>query len=325
MKRLERLLATLFMLSWSSILSAVQVPGPLVETDWLDKHQGEVVILDVRKDTKSFTEGPVFKTDKKTGKRQLEKTGGHIPGAVLVNYKHVHAARAIEGEKVTHLIPEKADFENLMRKSGVNRDSAVVIVIEGKDNEDLTMATRLYWELKYYGHDNMSILNGGLAQWLVDGKKIVMTAAEPSTGNWQATAERGAILAGTADVMGAMQTGSAQLVDNRPLGEYLGIRKKTTVHANGHIPGARVFPGELMGSERLPAKFLPADELRQLLQAMHIRDQAATITYCNSGQTASEGWFILSELLGNRDVRLYDASMQEWTLKKLPVNTMKME
>jgi len=58
---------------------------------------------------------------------------------------------------------------------------------------------------------------------------------------------------------------------------------------------------------------------------MHIRDQAATITYCNSGQTASEGWFILSELLGNRDVRLYDASMQEWTLKKLPVNTMKME
>ncbi len=325
MKRLERLLATLFMLSCSTLVHAIQVPGPLVETDWLDKHQGEVVILDVRKDTKTFTEGPVFKTDKKTGKRQLQKTGGHIAGAAPVNYKHVHAAREIEGDKVMHPIPEKAEFEKLMQKSGVNRDSAVVIMSEGKGNEDLAMATLLYWELKYYGHDNMGILNGGLAQWLVDGRKIVMTAAEPSTGNWQATAERGTILASAADVMGAMKTGSAQLVDNRSLGEYLGIQSKTNVKANGHIPGARVFPGELMGSERLPAKFLPVDELRQLLQAMHIRDEAAAITYCNSGQTASEGWFILSELLGNRDVRLYAGSMQEWTLKKLPVNTMKME
>ncbi|MDH3900241.1 MAG: rhodanese-like domain-containing protein [Gammaproteobacteria bacterium] len=117
----------------------------------------------------------------------------------------------------------------------------------------------------------------------------------------------------------------AWLVDTRAISQYLGTRKKSYVYDKGHIPGARSFPNELMNSAGMPARFLPADELRQLMQAMNIDTDADTITYCNSGHLASGGWFIMSELLGNKNVSVYDGSMHEWTLNKLPVHRFDME
>lgn len=309
----------------ASVAQAVQVAGPLIATDWLASHQAEVVILDVRQDTESFTVAPQFRPDKKTGKRKLVAIGGHIPGATLVNYKQVRAKREIDGRVVTRLLPARADFEKLMQQSGVNRDSAIVIVSRGQDTSDLTMATRLYWTLKYYGHDNMGILDGGMAQWLFDGRKFVTRPGKPAAGNWRAGEERRGILATTDDVKAAMKTGTSSLVDIRSISRYLGTLKKSYVYDKGHIPGAKLFPNELMNSASMPARFHPADELRQLMQAMKIDTDADTITYCNSGHLASGGWFIMSELLGNKNVKLYDGSMHEWTLNKLPVQRFDME
>ena len=325
MNRVAGTALALSILLWAGMVQAGQVPGPLIATDWLASHQADVVILDVRNDTKSFTIGPKFKKDKKTGKRKLAVIGGHIPGAALVNYKKLRAKREVNGQVVTRLLPARADFENLMQQSGVNRDSAIVIVSRGQDNGDLTMATRLYWTLKYYGHDNMGILDGGMAQWLADDRKFVTRPGKPAAGNWRAGEERRGILATTDDVTAATKTGSSRLVDNRALSQYLGTRKKSYVYGEGHIPGARSFPYELMNSGDMPARFLPADELRQLMQAMNIDTDAETITYCNSGHLASGGWFIMSELLGNKNVSLYDGSMHEWTLNKLPVHRFDME
>lgn len=325
MNRVPVLLVAAFMLSWSGLVSAIQVPGPLVDTDWLAEHRADVVVLDVRKDTKSFTRGPAYKKDKKTGKKMLVAVGGHIPGAVLVNYKQVRTKRNVGGKLVTRIVPLQADFEKLMQQSGLNRDSAVVIVSKGEGTGDLTMATRLYWTLKYFGHDNMAILNGGMAQWTIDGRKVETGPARVAAGNWQAGEIRSEILATTEEVSSAVQAGSSQLVDNRSVSQYFGTNKKSYVYAEGHIPGARVFPNELMNTAGGPAKFLPKDDLEKLLQAMSINPGAESITYCNSGHLASGGWFIMSELLGNRKTRLYDGSMHEWTLEKQPVNAMQME
>jgi thiosulfate/3-mercaptopyruvate sulfurtransferase len=325
MNRVSVLLVSAIMLSWSGLACASRLPGPLVETDWLDKHMGDVVILDVRSDTKSFTREPVFRKDKKTGKEMLVEIGGHIPGAILVNFEQVRSKRKIDGKVVSGLVPVQADFEKLMQQSGVDSDSAIVIVSTGEGTSDLTMATRLYWTLKYYGHDNMSILNGGMAQWTLDGRKVETTPGTVTTGNWQAAGVRSEILATTQDVVSAVKDGSVQLVDNRSVSEYFGTVKKPYVYAEGHIPGAHVFPNELMNSAGAPAKFLPRDDLDKLIKAMNINNDTETITYCNSGQAASGGWFIMSELLGNRKARLYDGSMHEWTLNKQPVNSMKME
>jgi thiosulfate/3-mercaptopyruvate sulfurtransferase len=212
-----------------------------------------------------------------------------------------------------------------MQQSGVNKDSAIVIVSMGEGTADLTMATRLYWTLKYLGHDNMAILNGGMAQWTIDGRKVGTKPGKVAAGNWQAGEIRDEILATTEEVSSAVQAGSSQLVDNRSVSQYFGTEKKSYVYAGGHIPGARMFPNELMNSAGAPAKFLPKGDLEKLVRAMNINPDAETITYCNSGHLASGGWFIMSELLGNKNASLYDGSMHEWTLGKQPVSAMQME
>jgi thiosulfate/3-mercaptopyruvate sulfurtransferase len=326
MKHVKIGLGVLAMLLMIGPARAVQVPGPLVETEWLAGHLDEVVILDVRKDTKSFAAEPAFVKDKKTGKVLLARVGGHIPGAVLVDYRDVRAKRTIDGRVVTRMLPEKADFEKVMRAAGVNKDSAVVVVTKGANDGDMTIATRMYWQIKYYGHDNLAILNGGTAQWLTEGRSATDAASgKPDEGNWEAAAERADILATSEEVQKAVTDGTAQLVDNRPLSQYLGTARRSYVYAAGHIPGAKVYPTELMTHRAGPAKFLPADQLRQLHEGLNIKSDAQTITYCNSGHLASGGWFIMSELMGNKNVKLYDGSMHQWTLEERPVTSMKME
>lgn len=324
MKTVSVSLMAVAALLFSALAQAMQVPGPLVEVPWLAAHAKQVVILDVRADTRSFTAKPVFRKDKKTGKEKLARVGGHIPGATLVDYKKVRVTRKVDGREVEYLIPPKADFEKLMQAAGVKRDSAVVIVTRGVGNLDMTMATRVYWQLKYYGMDNATILNGGMAAWLSDGKAVSTAAAKPKRGNWVATAERKDMLATSADVERAVKDGE-QLVDNRPISQYLGVYKKSYVYAKGHIPGAKNFPNELLTEHGGPAKFLPTAELKTLSTELGIKPEAPTITYCNSGHLASGGWFIMHELMGNRHVKLYDGSMHEWTLEKHAVTTMKSE
>ncbi len=321
---MKKIVFSLAILLLSSTAFAMKLPGPLVDTQWLANNKDKVIILDVRKDVKSFTKKPVFKTSKKSGKRKLVKVGGHIPGAILVNYRKLRSTRTINGRKVQKMIVAKSDFEKLMQSSGVNKDSAIVIVSKGQGNGDVTMATRFYWQMKYYGHDNMAILNGGMAQWINDGRSISTTAAKPAKGNWVATAERKEILATSDEVAKASKKG-IQLVDTRPISLYLGTwYKKSYVYDNGHIPGAKPYPNELL-TTKMPAKFIAADKARKLLAELGVKPNKQAITYCNSGHLASGSWFVMSELLGNRNVKLYDGSMHEWTLEKRPTVKFEME
>lgn len=324
MKRFALAFSVLFMLLGRSVF-AVELPGPLVDTAWLAKHHKQVVILDVRADVKSYTQAPVYAKDKKTGKQVLAKVGGHIPGAVLVNYKHVRANRKIGNMEVDYVIPTKSAFEKLVQDAGVNRDSTVIIATKGVNNLDMTMATRMYWQLKYYGDDKIAILNGGLAAWLKDGHKVVTSASKTKHGNWLATAERKELLATSQDVAKAVADKNVQLVDNRPLNQYLGVAKKPYVYNYGHIAGAKSYPNELFVAAGKPATFLTTPQLKELAKQMGVKSDAKTITYCNSGHLASGGWFIMHELLGNKHVKLYDGSMHEWTKEHHPVTAMKME
>lgn len=324
MRKVKLLLVTGFIVLFSNGILAASLPGPLVETSWLAKNKSNVVILEIRKDVKSFTKKPVFSKNKKTGKLKLKKVAGHIPGSTLVNYKNLRAKKKIDGRMVQKMLVGKAAFEKVMQDAGVNKGSAIVIVSKGEKNLDLTMATRFYWQMKYYGHDNMAILNGGMAQWLIDKRKLSTKATKPDKGNWVSTAERNNILATSKDVEMAVNK-KGQLVDTRPISLYLGTwRKKSYVYANGHIPGAKPFPNELLSS-KMPAKFFNPSDSKSLLQQMGVKTDKESITYCNSGHLATGSWFVLSEILGNKNVKMYDGSMHEWTLEKHPVVKLKME
>ena len=304
---------------------ALSVPNPLVETGWLEKNKKDVVILDIRQDIKSFNKKPLFKIDKKKKKKSLVKVGGHIPGATLVNYKKIRGNKMIDGRKVIKMNLDKAAFEKLMQSSGVNKDSAVVIMSKGQINDDITMATRLYWSMKYYGHDNMAILNGGMAQWILDKRKVSIKKSKVKKGNWVATAERSSILATSQDVVTAVEDKNIQLLDARALSLYLGTwRKKSYVFASGHIPSAKNYPHELL-TGNMPAKFVSNSMTKEMLQQLGLNINDTTVAYCNSGHLATGVWFVMSELMGKKNVKLYDGSMHQWTLEKRPVIKMKME
>lgn len=304
---------------------AATVPSPLVDPSWLDANKDKVVILDVRANVPSFTAQPVFAKNKKTGKKQLVQARGHIKGALLVPYKNIRGEQIIDGKKVQKMILDKVAFEKQMQSSGLDRDRPIVIVSRGHNNLDMTMATRLYWQLKYYGSDDMAILNGGMAGWILAGKPVSTEAPKTRKGNWLATAERREILATSDEVAQAVDQHSAQLIDNRPLDQYMGTWHKSYVYAPGHIPGAKLYANTLMTRPKAPASFLPTDELSALAKGLGIDPMKPSITYCNSGHLASGGWFIMHELLGNKNTKLYDGSMHEWTLEKHPVKAFVLE
>jgi len=306
-------------------LQAATLPGPVVDSTWLVKNLDKVVILDVRKDVKSFTAKPVYRKNKKTGKLKLARVGGHIKGAQLINYKKVRAKRKIDGETVTRMLPAKADFEKLVQAAGLNKDSSVVIVSKGQSSGDITIATRMYWQLKYFGHSDMAILNGGMAQWLKDGHNVSITPAKVSAGDWVAATENKSILATSDDVAKATKDKSVQLVDTRALSQYLGTYNKSYVYAKGHIPTAKTFPVELLTYPGGVAKFTSSKDLSTLANEFGIDTQKPAITYCNSGHLASGAWFVMSEVMGNKQAKLYDGSMHQWTLEKRPTTSMKLE
>ena len=320
---LVRILVTaILLLSSASVFSSSS--SPLIETDWLANNLNNVVVLDVRTNKNSFTSKATFIKNKKTGKHVLTRVGGHIPGAKLILYKTVRGDRTIDGKNIKHMVVTGDQFETIMQKAGVNNDSHIVITTNAESGFDLTMATRMYWQVKYYGHDNVSILNGGTAQWIIDAHKISTSANLTKPGNWKASEERESIFANSIDVLNATES-DTQIVDVRPLGQYLGTEKSGKAKTKGHIPTAKVFPIDLLSKRNSPVKFSSISELQKLSKALSIDDQQSLILYCNSGHMASGGWFVFHELLGNTNTKLYDGSMHQWTHEDRPVVSMIVE
>lgn len=294
---------------------AIQVPGPLVDTEWLSKNLSNVVVLDARKNTQSFIRrshggGKVAGIQACGAKAGGGKVSGHIPGSVLAPWKEY----AITKKGSLHdQLPSKADFEKFMQEHGVNQDSAVVISHRGEGPKEVGFATRLYWTLKYFGHDNVALLDGGVAKWAAEKRKVEYGRTKPAKGNWKATAERRELLATLDDVQKAVAEGG-QIVDGLPMDLYLGLKlKKGVVAKRGHIPGAKPMPFDvLVASSPQGAIFYPVDKLKKVAAAMGIDNSKPLITHCNTGHIASLTWFANSELLGNKKARVYDGSMEEW-------------
>ncbi|MGB5397813.1 MAG: rhodanese-like domain-containing protein, partial [Gammaproteobacteria bacterium] len=219
--------------TFSAMVQALQVPGPLVDTDWLEQNLDQVKILDVRDDIESFTRRAVLVRKRFTGDLKISISGAHIPGAVLVDFQNIRNSREIGGRNVRRMIPEKSEFEQLMRSWGVNKNDAIIIMSQGMSNGDITMATRLYWQLKYFGHDTLAILDGGMAQWLLEEKPASIETHEPGPGNWSAGIIRENINASSDDVASAVENKTVQLVDTRELGFYLGLHKQSYVRKKG--------------------------------------------------------------------------------------------
>ena len=319
MKKIQWLLAFV-LISLVSLAQAITLPGPVVSADWLANNMSEVQVIEVRTDLASYLRSPEFDTDKKTGKKFLVEVGGHIANSTLLDFKKVRVERLVDGKKIKHLIPEKADFEKLVQSLGINSDKPIVLVPIGQDMSDIDEALRTYWSFKVYGEDQVAVLDGGIAGWLSEGREFTTANSPKAAGNWAAKAERKELVASSDDVAAASKSGKPQLLDARQPAQYLGLAKRPDVLTFGHIAGSKELAPELLAKPSNGALyFWQKKTYDALLAANGLSNKGPTIAYCNTGHLAAGGWFVMSELVGNKSTKLYDGSLYLWTLEGRPL------
>ena len=301
---------------------AVNLPGPVVEADWLIANKDQVQVLEVRADLKSFVSKAEVTVDKASGQRQVVEVGGRIPGALSIDFGKIRVTRKMGDLMVPAMIPEQAAFQSLIQAAGVNADKPIVIVPMGLETDDVDQALRLYWQFKVYGEDKIAVLNGGTAAWLLTGQPTVTDAPAVKPGNCVSSAVRMNWFATSEDAAQATQN-NQQLIDARPASQFHGLVLRKGVSTPGHIAGAKsITPDLLTYNKQGAAFFYTPKTYASLFQQMGVSSQQPTIAYCNTGHLASGAWFVMSEMVGNANTRLYDGSMTQWTLEKRPTVTV---
>jgi thiosulfate/3-mercaptopyruvate sulfurtransferase len=274
---------------------------PVVSAAWLKTHltDPDIVVLDIRGRLSNTT--------------RADYLAAHIPGAVYSDYLSSGWRRTVAG--VPGQLPPAEEIEALIGSLGIGNDNHVVIVAGVLSAADMAAATRVYWTFKVYGHDAVSILDGGFQAWLATAPELVEAGpvVRPAA-RFQARL-RPALLADRGEVARAAHEGVA-LVDNRPRPFFKGRVKLPFIEEAGTIPGAMNVPeGRLVGQE---GHFAPRRELEILHRDRGVESEPV-ITFCNTGHWASLGWFVQSEILGRADVKLYDGSVADWALAGGPL------
>ena len=264
-------------------------PEALVDADWVEAHlhDPKVRLIEVDVDTTAYDQG-------------------HISGAVSFNWQ-----KELQDQLVRAPLSQ-VHLEDLLSRAGVSNDTTIVLY---GDNNNWFAAWAL-WILKFYGHQDVRLLDGGRVKWLADKRAITTeipsyprTSYHPQPPNTGIRALRDQILA-------QLSRRDLTLVDVRSPGDYSG---ELLAHANlpqegaqrgGHIPGAANIPWSM--AVREDGTFKTADELRSLYESKGVTPDKEVIAYCRIGERSSHTWFALNYLLGYPRVRNYDGSWTEW-------------
>jgi len=259
---------------------------PIVSTDWLQKNLDlpNLVIVDVRK--------------------LEEYKAGHIPGAVNVAY----GSWAIKKGNLLNELPAVDDLADAVGSAGIDQNSLVVIVGNTGKVPDQFDMTRVAWTLKYLGVPNVAILSGGQNHWVKENKPVSQDMAKPKAKSFTASVQKD-LFVDKAYVAGKI--GKAIIIDNRAPAFYEGKEKLPFVPKLGRIKGAVNLPvGQLYTPEGLYKDQAALAALAQKAAGSDLNREI--IVYCDTGKTCT-GWaFIMTELLGYKDVKVYDGSSMEW-------------
>jgi thiosulfate/3-mercaptopyruvate sulfurtransferase len=285
---------------------------PLVTTDWLAEHLNdpEVRIVDIR--------GYVRKSDLGEGRQRAdylaardEYNEAHLPGAVYVDW-----TRDITDpdDPVSVQIAPPERFAGLMGSLGIGDGTHVVVY----DHAGGQFATRLWWATTYYGHDRVSVLDGGWKKWTAEGRPTTSEVPEhepasftprPRPG-WRKEAEQ---------VLAASESDAAFVLDARDERQYTGEVARGEGRA-GRVPGAKHLHSEsLFDPEK--GTFRSDEELALMLRKAGVPEdrEAPVVAYCNGGVAATVPLFVLHRL-GHKNLANYDGSWNEWGMRDdLPV------
>jgi thiosulfate/3-mercaptopyruvate sulfurtransferase len=270
------------------------VTTPLVTTAWLRERlsDADVRVVDCR-----------YRLGEPGAGRVLWREG-HIPRAAFLDLDRDLAGAP--GERGRHPLPDAETFEGAARRAGVGRKTPVVAYDEAAEGG----AARLWWLLRHFGHDDVAVLNGGLAGWRAAGGPLEKGAQDITPGGLKCGTGRGRPIE-FEEIAGG---GGPLLLDARMPERYRGETEPIDAVA-GHIPGAYNLPaGELAPGGR----FLAPDELRARFEEAGASSAAELGAYCGSGVAACV-IVLASELAGIGQARLYPGSWSEWSRRGLPV------
>jgi thiosulfate/3-mercaptopyruvate sulfurtransferase len=278
------------------LVSPAMAGQPLVSPQWLNGHlhDADLVVLDVR----SAIDGGGEKA----------YLAAHIPGSIHSDYDK--PGWRVTVNNVPFQLPSILEIQNLIGDLGIDENSHVVVVPAGVHFTDFGSAARVYWTLKVAGVSNVSILDGGVAGWQAAGLPTQGgPSPTPTSKMLDAEADKSS-LAELADVTKIAQSGGATLVDARPASYFVGKERAPKAQAYGHIPGAVDLDSDAFYDDKAN-RLKPQAELAAIASRI---PAGPVVTYCNTGHWSATDWFVLHELLGRTDVKLYDGSMVEWSM-----------
>ncbi|BAA81612.2 thiosulfate sulfurtransferase [Aeropyrum pernix K1] len=270
-------------------------PGPLVSIEWLEANikRSDVKVIEVDYDpaTAYFI--------------------GHIPGALLIDWK-----RDLNKYPERDIIDPEG-FERLMSRLGVENGDHVILY--GDYNN--WFAAFAYWVFKMYGHQRVSLLDGGRSKWIALGKPMSRPATrEPPRAEresrYRVVTVDSRYRVFFLDILRKLNDPNTVLVDVRSPEEYRGDitappeYPEEQAQRGGHIPGALNIPWKQ--AVRDDGSFKSPEELRSLYEDRGVTPDKEVIVYCRIGERASHTWFVLKELLGYPNVAVYDGSWSEW-------------
>jgi thiosulfate/3-mercaptopyruvate sulfurtransferase len=270
-------------------MTAYARPESIVETEWVYEHLDDpsVRLVEVDVDTNVFDHG-------------------HISGAVGWNWQS-----QLQQGMVRDLI-DKEGMQKLLSDSGISNSTTVILY--GDNNN--WFACWAFWQLKYYGHQDVRIMNGGRIKWELEGKPFVETKTEVDSVPYLAKEPDESLRAYRDQILKALSEPGISLVDVRSPDEYSGLLfapenvPQEGSQRAGHIPGAKNIPwAQATDSD---GTFKTYAELLQLYKDNGITGEGNTVTYCRIGERSSHTWFVLTQLLGYSNVSNYDGSWTEW-------------
>ncbi|WP_170955952.1 sulfurtransferase [Cohaesibacter gelatinilyticus] len=240
----------------------------------------------------------------------------HIKGAVNTSYAQW---RRTDANGLPKMLPDLDYLQSLIGTLGIEQGTHVILAPIGISASEVAVATRVYWTFKTLGHDKVSILNGGLIAYskLSDAKFVTEpTTVSPTTYNASLNKD----MAPNGDEVNFAWKQGVVMVDSRSEDEYLGKVAGPGQRA-GTIPDSRFMPFDrLLEKDGQSFRFPEVSELKSIYEKHKVPTSGRQISFCHTGHRTSLTWFVSHELLGNKDAKLYDASMAEWAKRQdLPI------
>ena len=265
----------------------------LVETEWLAENldNSDIRIVDATW---------YLPTVERDGIENYD--AGHIPGAVFWDIDAI----ADPQSSLPHMMPDETTFQEHMKMLGIGGDHHVIVY----DNMKMMTAPRVWWTLRVFGHERVSLLNGGQNKWSAEDRPLTTDAPEIPETTFRAIFNS-SMIRSVDDVWANIRTSDEQILDARGAGRFDGTDPEPRPECrSGHIPGSQNLPfNELIDPQM--GTVLPIKELASRIQAAGIDDARPVVTTCGSGITACVLALGL-HLIGRHDVAVYDGSWTEW-------------